>query len=352
MIKRFDIVIGLSLIFTVFGCQDTQKKSTSEPESEEKNQFYINPVINFNFPDPTVIKAENGNYYAYATNRRNNGNQINIQVLRSQDLLHWQTLPDAMPEKPTWANKDFWAPHVSYNEGTQKYYLFYSGESKERNLGKCLGVAVSNSPEGPFKDKGDALLCGDGFKNIDPMVYQDKVSGKNYIYWGSGFDNIKVQELSDDFLNFKEGSKPIDLIAPLAGDDPDNYERLVEGAWLKKHGAFYYLYYSGDNCCGKKAHYAVLVARSKSPTGPFEKFRNKNGKPIILSKNKRWLAPGHNSVITDDNGQDWIMYHAIDTKNRKKGRVFLMDKISYKGGWPVIHNGTPSVSEIPVPKTR
>jgi len=352
MTKKFEIAVCLLSVLAVFGCRDPQKKSTSKQEAERENQFYINPVFNSNFPDPTVIKAENGNYYAYATNTKNDGDQINIQILKSQDLLHWQSLPDAMPERPTWADTDFWAPHVAYNEGTQKYYLFYSGESKEGNLGKCLGVAVSSSPEGPFKDKGEALRCGEGFKNIDPMVYQDKVSGKNYIYWGSGFENIKVQELSDDFLSFRKGSKPIGLIDPVAGDDPKNYENLVEGAWLKKHGDFYYLYYSGDNCCGQKAHYAVLVARSKSPTGPFEKFRNKNGKPFILSANEQWLAPGHNSVITDDNGQDWIMYHAIDTRKPEKGRVFLMDKISYRDGWPIIHNGTPSVSKIAVPKTK
>lgn len=342
--------MGLLLIFGFVSCKNSGKNAVPRSEVENKSQFYTNPLEDINFPDPTVIKAENGTYYAYATNTKKDGDQINIQILKSRDLLHWQTLPDAMPEKPIWANTDFWAPHVAYNENTKKYYLFYSGESNDENLGKCLGVAVSDTPEGPFKDKGEALLCGEGFKNIDPMIYHDKVSGKNYIYWGSGFESIKVQELSDDFLSFGKGTEPKDLIAPVAGNDPENYENLVEGAWLKKHGDFYYLYYSGDNCCGENAHYAVLVARSKSPTGPFDKFRNKNGKPFILSKNKHWLAPGHNSVITDDNGQDWIMYHAIDSKNPEKGRVFLMDEIFYNNGWPEIRNGTPSFSEVPVPK--
>jgi arabinan endo-1,5-alpha-L-arabinosidase len=212
-------------------------------------------------------------------------------------------------------------------------------------------VVVSDSPEGPFKDKGEPLLCGEGFKNIDPMVYCDRTSGKNFLYWGSGFENIKVQELSDDFLSFKKGSTSKNLIPPIPGDDPENYENLVEGAWLQKHLNFYYLYYSGDNCCGKNAHYAVMVARSESPTGPFEKFKNDKRKPYILSGNYRWGAPGHNSVITVEVGQVWIMYHAIDHLDHGKGRVFLMDRIYYKNGWPIIGNGTPSFSKTAIPKT-
>lgn len=212
-------------------------------------------------------------------------------------------------------------------------------------------MVVSDSPEGPFKDKGEPLLCGEGFKNIDPMVYCDRTSGKNFLYWGSGFENIKVQELSDDFLSFKKGSTSKNLIPPIPGDDPENYENLVEGAWLQKHLNFYYLYYSGDNCCGKNAHYAVMVARSESPTGPFEKFKNDKRKPYILSGNYRWVAPGHNSVITVEVGQVWIMYHAIDHLDHGKGRVFLMDRIYYKNGWPIIGNGTPSFSKTAIPKT-
>ncbi|KKK73861.1 hypothetical protein LCGC14_2889580, partial [marine sediment metagenome] len=115
---------------------------------------------------------------------------------------------------------------------------------------------------------------------------------------------------------------------------------------------FYYLYYSGDNCCGANTHYAVMVARSKNPTGPFEKFSNKSGKPFILNKNDRWLAPGHNSVITDKKGQDWMMYHAIDNRDPENGRVFLMYKITYENGWPKISGGTPSVSKSKKPKVE
>ena len=81
----------------------------------------------------------------------------------------------------------------------------------------------------------------------------------------------------------------------------DAFPVLVEGSWVVRHGDYYYLFYSGDNCCGAKANYAVMVARSKSATGPFETLEQATGKPhsIILEKRGHWFAPGHNSIVTD-----------------------------------------------------
>ncbi|APS40564.1 glycoside hydrolase family 43 protein [Salegentibacter sp. T436] len=313
---------------------------------------YKNPVVDFNFPDPTVIHAADDNYYAYATNTERNGEVINIQVLKSDNLVLWEELGDALPENPNWASSDFWAPHVVYNQKDTKYYLYYSGESNDKTIGKCLGIAISDSPEGPYIDKGEPLLCGDNFVNIDPMIYQDEKSGRNYLYWGSAHESIKMCELSEDLLNFKKGSEVKEIIHPVENSEIENYENLIEGVWLSKHKDFFYLYYSGDNCCGDEAHYAVMVARSKSPEGPFEKYKNRDGTPVILSKNKDWLAPGHNSIITDKNENDWLMYHAIDPKDKQKGRVLLMDRINYKNDWPVIKKGSPSRKNLQAPQTN
>lgn len=249
-----------------------------------------------------------------------------------------------MPTIPTWASNDFWAPHVLYDAVLKTYFLYYSGESNDANIGKCLGVATSKSPLGPFVDKGSPLLCGDGFINIDPFAIDDLENNTKLLFWGSGFQSIKVQELADDRLSFKMNSKPKELIHPITNGNPENYENLIEGTWITKHDKYYYLYYSGDNCCGDKAHYAVMVARSKNLMGPYESYATSNGKStsVILEKNNSWIAPGHNSIVTDSKNQDWIIYHAIDAKNKDKGRVLLIDKINYVDGWPKIGNNTPS----------
>lgn len=312
---------------------------------------YTNPVLNQNFADPTVLKASDGYYYAYGTNSSINGKAVNIQVAKSKDLVHWQNAGDALPEKPVWADKDFWAPHVIYDKNNKTYYLYYSGESTSDTTGKCVGVATSKNPEGPFADKGTPLLCGETFVNIDPMAFDDPATGKKLLFWGSGFKAIKVRELADDRLSFKPGSVASEVIHPIADSDPENYQKLIEGAWIFYYGGYYYLLYSGDNCCGGKAHYAVMAARSKSATGPFETMAEATGKKnsVILERNKRWKGPGHNSVVKDAANQYWMIYHAIDTTMQPFARVMLIDKINFKNGWPSIVTGTPSTAAKKAP---
>ncbi|HEY0165359.1 MAG TPA: glycoside hydrolase family 43 protein, partial [Sphingomicrobium sp.] len=281
------------------------------------------------------------------------------------DLVTWQHLGDALPAKPGWASKtqDFWAPHVARHGDT--YYLYYSAKPdaalKDDKRGLCLAVATAGGPLGPFVDMGKPLQCGDTFVNIDPMSFDDPATGKRLLYWGSGFKPIKVQELAPDRLSFAPGSKPIDLV-PAIKDQADQYSRLVEGAWVVRRGEYYYMFYSGDNCCGKEAHYAVLVARSKSATGPFETFSKATGAPssAILVKRDVWHAPGHNAIITDQAGQDWMVYHAVDTRRpRTKAtddintrRILLIDKIVWADGWPRIEGNGPSTRPRPAPRPR
>lgn len=294
-----------------------------------------NPVIDRNFPDPTIVRSDDGRYYAYATE----GNGHTIQVAVSDDLRQWKIAGDALPQKPAWANMHFWAPHVLFDKDIRKWVLFYSGESTDTTIGKCLGIAYADSPLGPFVDKGTPLLCGEGFVNIDPMAFVDPKSGRKLMYWGSGFKPIKVQEMERDWAGFKAGSKPKDLILP---GKEQRYTRLLEGAWVTFEQEFYYLYYSGDNCCGEKASYAVLVARSRSATGPFETMAAAQGIPgsAILESDSLWNAPGHNSVIKDAQGQEWIFYHAIERKQPRSGgddrRVMCRKRIVYKNGWPAV----------------
>src|SRR3954454_20661444 len=64
---------------------------------------YVNPVLDEDFPDPALILAPDGCYYAYATQTLREGHWINVQVARSANLVHWEHLGDALPEKPVWA---------------------------------------------------------------------------------------------------------------------------------------------------------------------------------------------------------------------------------------------------------
>ena len=326
---------------------------------------YANPVLDADFPDPTVIRASDGMFYAYATQTERDGRMINIQVARSADLTEWDHLGDALPVKPAWASRtqDFWAPHVAERDG--RYFLYYSAKPdaalSDSTRGLCLVVATATRPEGPFTDRGEPLQCGAGFVNIDPMSFVDPQTGRHLLYWGSGFGPIKVQELAADGISFAPGSRPIDLVHAVPTDDPTNYQRLVEGAWVVYRAPYYYLFYSGDNCCGPNAHYAALVARSRSATGPFETMAQATGtgNSVILEAGGHWHAPGHNSVITDARGDDWIVYHAVDTRRPRTKetddvntrRVMLIDRLVWVDGWPRVERG-PSETPRPAPVVR
>ena len=320
-------------------------------------QSFANPVIDSDFPDPAVLRASDGFYYVYATQGERDGRMNNIQVARSTDLVHWTALGDALPAKPGWATKtqDFWAPHVAEHDG--RYFLYYSAKPDaaltDNSRGLCLAVATADRPEGPFTDTGKPLQCGEGFVNIDPMSFDDPATGKRLLYWGSGFSPIKVQELAPDRLAFAPGSRPVDLVPVDKTDDPTNYKRLVEGAWVMRHGSYYYLFFSGDNCCGPNIHYAALVARSRSATGPFEVQPARRG--VALERSARWIGPGHNSVVRDSAGADWILYHAVDAGRPRTRpsdeintrRVMLIDRIVWKNGWPQVEGPSEAPQEAP-----
>jgi arabinan endo-1,5-alpha-L-arabinosidase len=321
---------------------------------------YTNPIIDDNFPDPTILRAADGWYYAYGTQTKRAGVIINLQVARSLDLVGWEYLGEGLPEKPAWArgSQKIWAPHVSEHAGC--YYLYYSARPDGSNS-LSLAAAVAASPVGPFVDMGQPLLNGPGFACIDPMAFDDPATGQRLLYWGSGFGPIWVQELAADRLSFAPGSVAQALVHPSTGTDPADYNRLVEAAWVRYRDGWYYLFFSGDNCCGAQAHYAVLVARAPHATGPFETLAAATGKPYatLLEANAEWQAPGHNCLITDAAGHDWLVYHAIsprqptfdaiDDSEGYSRRVLLLDRVEYVDGWPRVAGGSPSWLPQPAP---
>lgn len=327
---------------------------------------YSNPVFDEDFPDPTLIRASDGWFYAYATNTNVGGRVYHIQAARSRDLVSWERLPDVLPTKPAWSNQHdlLWAPDVHQRGRT--FYMYFSNRLNDDGAARfkrenkvetskedvfCLGAATADSARGPFIDSGRPLKCGLSFVNIDPMAFDDPRTGRKYLFWGSGFQPIRVQELSADRLSFLPGSRSVELVAP---DKELPYQTLIEGAWVVYRGGFYYLFYSGENCCHgplQQIKYAVLVARARRVEGPYQTLAQARGgrSSAILERSDAWIGPGHNSVVEDDAGQSWIAYHAIDVNrpymtatlkdDRNVRRVMLLDRLSFRGGWPLVEGG-------------
>ena len=104
------------------------------------------------FPDPAVIHAPDGFYYAYATQTQREGGWINIQVARSRDLIHWEHLGDALPEKPIWARGRRISGRHAWSSTAERYLMYYSATPDVCDVperGHCLAVATATRPPGP-----------------------------------------------------------------------------------------------------------------------------------------------------------------------------------------------------------
>jgi arabinan endo-1,5-alpha-L-arabinosidase len=164
------------------------------------------------------------------------------------------------------------------------------------------------------------------------------------MYWMVPREPIRVQPLSDDGLRLTGSSTTILRPAPSR-----EYEKLIEGPWIEKHDGFFYLFYSGNHCCAPNPHYALMVARSRYPRRGFKRYA---GNPI-LAANDNFIAPGHNSVIKDDAGKPWTLYHAIRRGDQSSERVMMLDRVRWINGWPRVNGGRgPSSGSQSGPEVR
>jgi len=340
------ILIGIVLAMTVPAARTVVGTVTGA------NGSFVNPVIGTDFADPTILRAADGWWYAYSTEQLTVERMANVQAARSRDLVNWELLPDALPVEASWAaeNRDVWAPGaIQAPDG--RAYLYFAALANT-DLGMCLGVAVADSPADPFTDIGEPLQCGTGFVNIDAMPFDDPISGRSYLYWGSDGSPIYARELAEDRTRFAAGSEAVAVLEP----DPDRpYEGLIEAPWVHVHDGTYYLFYSGDDCCSwPDPGYAVMVARADSPLGPFKR-RGPGNQHIVLEASERWEAPGHNAVAVDDAGRTWLVYHAIDSRKPYQPaieavrRPMLIDPIEWVDGWPTVAGRAPSEGAAPRP---
>ncbi len=306
--------------------------------------FYTNPSTAGDFPDPRIIEVQGQGYFAYATHDAFSPTINNILVKHSWDLVHWFEAAGALLSPPVWAANchRFWCPQVV--KVNDEFRLYYAAEPDTKD-GMCLALAFSQSPAG-FTDCGEPLdrIPGSTYQMIDPCFFIDPVSNKHLLYYGSAYEPIRVVELAQNGKTII--SKPTEVLYHGKG----TFHTLREAAFITYQPAWkrYFLWVSGDNTWAEKS-YAVSVFWSSDPLKVFEAIP---GEQVILKPNEHWDAPGHNCIIRDAAGDEWIIYHAVDTKDRfitstdRFLRKMCMDKLRYTDdGWPYIENGSPSFTE-------
>lgn len=327
---------------------------------------YRNPVCSeVPFADPSVIKAQDGNFYVYASEVTFDGYERFIGIYKSPDMVHWTyTGKNAFPtwdSRPKWETKgQLWSPEVNYING--KYVMYYS-MSTWGGVQTCgIGVAVADSPEGPFIDKGVLIRSNEiGVINSVDGTYLDD-GDKKYLIWGSygAGAGLWCVELTEDGLNLKNanGSDKTRLTGAYG---------VFEGTSIHKRGKYYYLFTSRGSCCaGLSSTYTTVVGRSENVRGPYtnkagQSMLNDAYENVIVGNNVFNGVGGPTKILQDKTGEDWIFYHGFDKNNPASEywgwgyRFLFLDKIVWIDDWPTVEGGggapagTPSI-EYKMPK--
>ncbi|NUO46270.1 MAG: family 43 glycosylhydrolase, partial [Streptomyces sp.] len=244
------------------------------------------PVLPGLNADPNIVRFGD-TFYLYPTTDGFDGwSGTQFKAYSSTDLVHWKdhgVILDLGPDV-SWADSRAWAPTIAEKDG--KYYFYFCADAN-------IGVAVSDSPTGPFKDAlGQPLLKAGQFSGqmIDPAVFTDD-DGTSYLYWGNG--HAYVAPLNDDMVSI-DTAKMKDIT-------PSGYN---EGSFVVKRKGTYYLMWSENDT--RDENYRVAYATGPSPTGPWTK------RGVILEKDLSLgiKGPGHHSVVHVPNTDDWyIAYH-------------------------------------------
>ncbi|MBD0823234.1 glycoside hydrolase family 43 protein [Aestuariibaculum marinum] len=301
------VCLGGLLVFTV-ACKST-KINTALKAVEQFN----NPIITDKYTADAAAIVHDDKVYLYAGHDQapNDVNAYRMHewlVYSSSDMVHWEEHP--VPLKPTdfkWASGSAWASQVIEHNG--KFYWYVTVEHGSIH-GKAIGVAVSDSPTGPFKDAiGKALITNDmttqtkiSWDDIDPTVWVDD-DGQAYLFWGNTV--CKYAKLKPNM---------IELDGPIMTVDLPNF---TEAPWIHKKGDWYYLSYAYQ--FPEKIAYAM----SKSITGPWE-FKG------ILNEVAGNSNTNHQAII-EFKGRDYFIYHngSIPTHGGSFRRSVCVDRLYY-----------------------
>ncbi len=365
--RRSTSISCTGLILLAAGVAAAQAPAAAPPGYKQPTA-YTNPLtLNtpsgpaVSCPDPAIFKQRKSGidtWYLYCTGDPLNSGDVSstgqlnahlISQFTSFDLVHWSYIGDAFQHTPAWvgtATNQFWAAAVKQFNG--KYYMYYVAPNTPQG-GAAIGVATAITPGGPWIDAGAPVVAPEnnpyngqpGRAVIDPDVIED--AGQRYISYGSFNGGISIRKLSADGLT-SDATTGTQIAV-------DNY---FEGGNFFKHDGYYYFFASVAGCCdGPLSGYSVRVGRAKTPLGPFLDQNgvsmtsfNPGGNIPIAANGNRWVGPGGNVVFTDDAGQDYMLYHAVDRNAPyfdgfpgATRRPALIDPLVWVDGWPEVRGG-------------
>ena len=323
--------------------------------------------------DPSVILADDGYFYIYGSH---------MAAARSKDLMSWEMISrnaesgcklfedvqTELQEALFWARTaTFWASDVQ-QLADGRYYLYYCTCEGSSPL-SALGLAVSDRPEGPYKDLGIFLKSGmPGYDAtqlpnvIDPHTFYDK-DGKLWMVYGSYSGGIFILEM-DEYTGF-----------PIEGQGygkkllGKNHARIEAPYILYSEETDYYYLFLSFGGLNANDGYNIRVCRSRNPDGPYvdalgqdmiacggsdgsyfndpdyeiygvKLMGSHQWEPYETDHSKKatgYKSPGHNSAWYDaQTGRYFLIFHTRFVSQGERYNVRVHEFFMNEDGWPVV----------------
>lgn len=255
-----------------------------------------NPIVQTAYTADPAPLVYNDKLYLYTSHDEDDSTWFTMndwKLYSTDDMVNWTEHPTPLSFKTfEWARGDAWAAQCIERDG--KFYMYVP--VTDRKGESAIGVAVADSPYGPFYDPLGTPLVQADFGNIDPTVFIDD-DGQAYLYWGN--PNCFYVKLNKDMISYEGGIHAVPMTPESFGRREGNPKRATlyeEAPWLYKRKGAYYLFYAGGPIPEHLAY-----ATSDSPEGPW-----KYGGTVMAKEGGSFTNhPG----IVDFRGKTYLFYH-------------------------------------------
>ncbi|WP_435207599.1 family 43 glycosylhydrolase [Micromonospora sp. bgisy143] len=254
-----------------------------------------NPIVQHIYTADPAPLVHNGRVYLYTGHDEDGSTYFTMKdwrVWSSADMVNWTDHGSPLSVATfSWASANAWAGQVVARNG--KFYWYVPVTARATNS-MAIGVAVADSPTGPFRDAIGRPLVGNG--EIDPTVFIDD-DGQAYLYWGN--PNLWYVRLNADMISYSGSATKIPLTTAGFGTRAGNASRPTlyeEGPWVYKRNGIYYNVFAAE-CCSEFIGYSTATG----PTGPWT-YRG-----TVMPRQGASFT-NHPGVI-DFNGGSYFFYH-------------------------------------------
>lgn len=311
--------------------------------ASSSHMYSQNPVIQTCFTTDPAPMVHNDTLYLYTGHDEDKADFFWMQewrVYSTTDMVNWTDHGSPMAiETFSWADDRAWAAQCIERNG--KFYWYVCLHSKLSDT-MAIGVAVGDSPLGPFKDAIGKPLYDGSWDFIDPTVFIDD-DGRAYLYWGN--PNVYFAELNEDMVSLKGDVVKLEqTVESFGAPNPEKrvkeqkYKDIyTEGPWFyKREGKYYLLYAAG----GVPEH--IAYSMSDKPGGPWKYM----GEIMPLQDTGSFT---NHCGVTDYKGNSYFFYHTGKLPGGGGfGRSVAVEEFKYNpdGTFPIINATSEGVKPV------